>query len=138
MLFTVSFAEDSGNSIVGSWTMDSNFLLEALAAEMGCSADELVEIVGQELIDEALSMATIIFTFNEDGTFSMYMAEQDASMEGTYTVEGDQIIMTPMDSAEETQSMTFALGEDGTLTLDFGDGDYIFVRMAAEEETDAA
>lgn len=87
-------------SIVGSW--------------------QVVKMPGADEMPEGMEMTA---TFTEDGTFTMNIsipqAPEPQTMEGTYTVDGDQITVTMMG---ETKTGTFRFDGPDTLILEI-DGD---------------
>ncbi len=96
-LFSLVIAAPPGDdeSILGKWELDPEIFKEALAEE-GLEGEEL------ELATTAAEAVSMIFEFNEDGTFSMSMSAfgESESVVGEWKLDDTALSMRLEDSDE--------------------------------------
>ena len=124
-------------SIVGNWTLDTDYMLEQLAAGFGMTVDEMATLLGDQLNDLLAQLAAINynFIFNEDGTFVMNVAanDQEMTIEGTYTVADGQITLIPTQAPDQPESIAYSMTEDGKLVLIIAGEEMAFSPVPANE-----
>lgn len=116
-------SKGSKNSqLVGTWKLDSDWVLETAAKEAGMTAEEMkktLATIGMSL-DDLLGAMT--FTFENDGKGKVNMEGEEASF--TYKVDGNKLTMT---SEGETETTEFSV-KDGKLTMTVEGQKMVFVK----------
>ena len=124
-------------SIVGNWTLDTDYMLEQLAAGFGMTMDEMTALLGDQLNDLLAQLAAMNynFIFNEDGTFVMNVAAngQEMTIEGTYTVADGQITLVPTQAPDQPETFAYSMNEDGKLVLNLAGDELVFSTVPANE-----
>lgn len=124
-------------SIVGNWTLDTDYMLEQLAAGFGMTMDEMTALLGDQLNDLLAQLAAINynFIFNEDGTFVMNVVanDQEMTIEGTYTVADGQITLVPTQAPDQPETIAYSMNEDGKLVLSIAGEEMAFSLVEANE-----
>ena len=129
-------------SIVGNWTLDTDYMLEQLAAGFGMTMDEMTALLGDQLNDLLAQLAAMNynFIFNEDGTFVMNVVanDQEMSIEGIYTVADGQITLVPAQAPDQPETFAYRM-ENGKLVLSLAGEEMVFsLDEANEAEAPAA
>ena len=111
-LFSLVIAAPPGDddTILGKWELDPEIFKEAIMEE-GLEGEEL------ELATTAVEAVSMIFEFNEDGTFSMSISAlgESESVAGEWKLDGTSLSMLLEDS-EEWDAAEITLG-DGQLVI---------------------
>ena len=108
-------------SILGKWELDPEIFKETLTEE-GLEGDEL------ELATTAVEAVSMVFEFNEDGTFSMSISAlgESESVAGAWKLDGTSLSMR-LEDAEEWDAAEITLG-DGQLVIANEDETLVFKR----------
>jgi len=122
-LFSLVIAAPPGddNTILGKWELDPEIFKETIMEE-GLEGEEL------ELATTAVEAVSMIFEFNEDGTFSMSISAlgKSESVAGEWKLNGTSLSMLLEDS-EEWDAAEITLGE-GQLVIANEDETLVFKR----------
>ena len=122
-LFSLVIAAPPGDddTILGKWELDPEIFKEAIMEE-GLEGEEL------ELATTAIEAVSMIFEFNEDGTFSMSISAlgESESVTGEWKLDGTSLNMLLEDS-EEWDAAEITLGE-GQLVIANEDETLVFKR----------
>ena len=122
-LFSLVIAAPPGDdeSILGKWELDPGIFKEALAEE-GLEGEEL------ELATTAAEAVSMIFEFNEDGTFLMSMSAfgESESVVGEWKLD-DTALSMRLEDSEEWDTAEITLGE-GKLVIANEDETLVFKR----------
>ena len=106
-LFSLVIAAPPGDddTILGKWELDPEIFKEAIM-EDGLEGEDL------ELATTAIEAVSMIFEFNEDGTFSMSISAlgESESVAGEWKLDGTSLSMLLEDS-EEWDAAEITLGE---------------------------
>ena len=109
------------DTILGKWELDPEIFKEAIM-EDGLEGEDL------ELATTAIEAVSMIFEFNEDGTFSMSISAlgESESVAGEWKLDGTSLSMLLEDS-EEWDAAEITLGE-GQLVIANEDETLVFKR----------
>ena len=122
-LFSLVVAAPPGDddTILGKWELDPEIFKEAIM-ENGLEGEDL------ELATTAIEAVSMIFEFNEDGTFSMSISAlgESESVAGEWKLDGTSLSMLLEDS-EEWDAAEITLGE-GQLVIANEDETLVFKR----------
>ena len=122
-LFSLVIAAPPGDddTILGKWELDPEIFKEAIM-EDGLEGEDL------ELATTAIEAVSMIFEFNEDGTFSMSISAlgESESVAGEWKLDGTSLSMLLEDS-EEWDAAEITLG-DGQLVIANEDETLVFKR----------
>ena len=122
-LFSLVIAAPPGDddTILGKWELDPEIFKEAIM-EDGLEGEDL------ELATTAIEAVSMIFEFNEDGTFSMSISAlgESESVAGEWKLDGTSLSMLLEDS-EEWDAAEITLGE-GQLGIANEDETLVFKR----------
>ncbi len=122
-LFSLVVAAPPGDddTILGKWELDPEIFKEAIM-EDGLEGEDL------ELATTAIEAVSMIFEFNEDGTFSMSISAlgESESVAGEWKLDGTSLSMLLEDS-EEWDAAEITLGE-GQLVIANEDETLVFKR----------
>jgi hypothetical protein len=122
-LFSLVIAAPPGDddTILGKWELDPEIFKEAIM-EDGLEGEDL------ELATTAIEAVSMIFEFNEDGTFSMSISAlgESESVAGEWKLDGTSLSMLLEDS-EEWDAAEITLGE-GQLVIANEDETLVFKR----------
>ena len=122
-LFSLVVAAPPGDddTILGKWELDPEIFKEAIM-EDGLEGEDL------ELATTAIEAVSMIFEFNEDGTFSMSISAlgESESVAGEWKLDGTSLSMLLEDS-EEWDTAEITLGE-GQLVIANEDETLVFKR----------
>ncbi len=122
-LFSLVIAAPLGDddTILGKWELDPEIFKEAIM-EDGLEGEDL------ELATTAIEAVSMIFEFNEDGTFSMSISAlgESESVAGEWKLDGTSLSMLLEDS-EEWDAAEITLGE-GQLVIANEDETLVFKR----------
>lgn len=122
-LFSLVIAAPPGDddTILGKWELDPEIFKEAIM-EDGLEGEDL------ELATTAVEAVSMIFEFNEDGTFSMSISAlgESESVAGEWKLDGTSLSMLLEDS-EEWDAAEITLGE-GQLVIANEDETLVFKR----------
>jgi len=122
-LFSLVIAAPPGDddTILGKWELDPEIFKEAIM-EDGLEGGDL------ELATTAIEAVSMIFEFNEDGTFSMSISAlgESESVAGEWKLDGTSLSMLLEDS-EEWDAAEITLGE-GQLVIANEDETLVFKR----------
>ncbi|HIA85758.1 MAG TPA: hypothetical protein EYO08_01560 [Candidatus Marinimicrobia bacterium] len=122
-LFSLVIAAPSGDddTILGKWKLDPEIFIKALVEE-GLEGEEL------ELATTAVEAVSMVFEFNEDGTFSMSISAlgESESVAGAWKLDGTSLSMR-LEDAEEWDAAEITLG-DGQLVIANEDETLVFKR----------
>ena len=122
-LFSLVIAAPPGDddTILGKWELDPEIFKEAIM-EDGLEGEDL------ELATTAIEAVSMIFKFNEDGTFSMSISAlgESESVAGEWKLDGTSLSMLLEDS-EEWDAAEITLGE-GQLVIANEDETLVFKR----------
>ena len=123
-LFSLVIAAPPGDdeSILGKWELDPEIFKDALLKNSGLEGEEL------ELATTAAEAVSIVFEFNEDGTFSMSVSTlgESESVAGEWKLDGTALSMR-MEDSEEWDAAEITLGE-GKLAIANEDETLVFKR----------
>jgi len=122
---TIAAPPGDDDTILGKWELDPVMLKEAMMEE-GMEGEEL------ELATAAVESVSMIFQFNEDGTFilSMSTLDESESKTGEWKLDGTSLSMLLEDS-EEWDAAEITLG-DGRLEIADEEETLVFRRVAEE------
>ena len=122
-LFSLVIAAPPGDddTILGKWELDPEIFKEAIM-EDGLEGEDL------ELATTAIEAVSMIFEFNEDGTFSMSISAlgESESVAGAWKLDGTSLSMR-LEDAEEWDAAEITLGE-GQLVIANEDETLVFKR----------
>ena len=122
-LFSLVIAAPPGDddTILGKWELDPEIFKETIMEE-GLEGEDL------ELATTAIEAVSMIFEFNEDGTFSMSISAlgESESVAGEWKLDGTSLSMLLEDS-EEWDAAEITLGE-GQLVIANEDETLVFKR----------
>ena len=122
-LFSLVIAAPPGDddTILGKWELDPEIFKEAIMGD-GLEGEDL------ELATTAIEAVSMIFEFNEDGTFSMSISAlgESESVAGEWKLDGTSLSMLLEDS-EEWDAAEITLGE-GQLVIANEDETLVFKR----------
>ena len=122
-LFSLVIAAPPGDddTILGKWELDPEIFKEAIM-EDGLEGEDL------ELATTAIEAVSMIFEFNEDGTFSMSISAlgESESVAGEWKLDGTSLSMLLEDS-EDWDVAEITLG-DGQLVIANEDETLVFKR----------
>ena len=122
-LFSLVIAAPPGDddTILGKWELDTEIFKEAIMEE-GLEGEEL------ELATTAVEAVSLVFEFNEDGTFLLSRSAlgESESVAGEWKLDGTSLSMLLEDS-EEWDAAEITLG-DGQLVIANEDETLVFKR----------
>ena len=122
-LFSLVIAAPPGDddTILGKWELDPEIFKEAIM-EDGLEGEDL------ELATTAIEAVSMIFEFNEDGTFSMSISAlgESESVAGEWKLDGTSLSML-LENSEEWDAAEITLGE-GQLVIANEDETLVFKR----------